>query len=121
MFKCFIIVLCLLLNTINCYAELADPTKPPDSAEKTRDYVASTNLQLTAIVISPQHRTAIINEQVVEVGDTIAGFQVMEIQPHGVKLHGPSGTFLLPLVEQPIKNYHQPTAVDRENMNTTGE
>ncbi len=49
---------------------------------------SSTNLQLKAVAIEAQRRSAVINRQVVYEGETIEGYQVLSIQLQGVWVQG---------------------------------
>ncbi len=93
----------LLLGIQNCYAELRDPTRPPNYVMDDADQTNPQKLTVHAIIVGPKRQVAIINGQSVQIGDTIAGFKVLEIKPQAIRLQGPSGITIFPLLQQDIK------------------
>jgi MSHA biogenesis protein MshK len=82
-------------------ATLRDPTKPEDLViEGSKN---SDELQLNAIIISPERQIAIINNQILHVGDQINNAKVISIIPNTVQLEGSSGKITLFLLNQSIK------------------
>jgi hypothetical protein len=73
------------------YADLVDPTKPPNLST-IRD-----NFTLTAIMISPDHRLAVINGKIVHVGDQLDTIRVTAINENNVEIDGPNGKVRLVL------------------------
>ena len=95
MYKWLVIVLLsLLLSIPNCWARLRDPTRPPGSVE----------FDLSAIMFSSRHQTAIINQQTVQAGDTTDGYRVREIKADKVIMEGPDGLFTIPLETIQVKS-----------------
>lgn len=97
-----IIALCsLYLLSLSALAEVlpADPTKPAASTQTTSKPVADINVYKLASVLVGKRRTAIINGQVVEVGNSINGAKVLEITRQGVGLETKKGYKFLYLSE----------------------
>ena len=60
--------------------------------------------KLNAIVISQQSRLAMINNQLLSIGDTINAFEIKKIEPGYIDLHGPDGSLRLTLYESLYEN-----------------
>ena len=91
-------------------AALADPTKPANYEVKPTGGVsipgvpAQAVLELKAIIISKDQKLAIINGQLLRVGEKIQDKQVVKIEQDGVELLGPTGgSTKLMIIGQPIK------------------
>jgi len=85
------------------YAELRDPTQPANYDPAVAAAELGKGLALTAIFDTKHQRSAIINGQVVQIGDRIAEFEVLNITNEEVRLKGPKGIFALPLSGADIK------------------
>ncbi|MGO4892098.1 hypothetical protein [Flavobacterium sp. W21_SRS_FM6] len=73
--------------------ELQDPTKPAKSQLGLNDNEQhNRTMSLSAIFISENGKHAIINGETCIVGQTISGFEVLEISADKVELRGPEGT-----------------------------
>lgn len=84
-------VLWLLMGAVT----LRDPTRPPNvttPAEGTAAQASGQGDSLTAIFDYPDHQVAIINNQVMRVGDRIGEFTITAITPYTVELTGPNNT-----------------------------
>ncbi len=64
---------------------------------KNGQNLALEDLSLFAIVYSKNHSAALINEQIVQVGDKISGFEVVSIEKSEVVIRGETGVFKLNL------------------------
>jgi MSHA biogenesis protein MshK len=98
-----------------CLAEVVrDPTRPPQSVQSTepaaeparREYV----LQSTRV--SGELRSAVINNQVVRVGDRVEGARVLSVDLARARLRDPRGEFTirlaLPQVTRPARHTQAP-------------
>ena len=101
-----VITLMLMPGLINA-APLPDPTRPADYFIETivvEDLPEGLiNWQVTAIRISPERRTAIVNNTLVAVGDEIGPARVLEIRPLSVVLEYERLQVIVKLVRQAIK------------------
>ena len=79
------------------FADLIDPTKPPDITQ-------AGGLVLSAIMISPDHKLAVINGTIVHEGDTINGMKVTYIAPNSVDLVNAQEKVTLVLLTNPVKS-----------------
>lgn len=102
MWRQVIILILFIINTSNAYAELRDPTRPPDFISKKLGKGVAT-WALTSILISKDRRIAVVNGQVVHEGDEIASETVISIQPNTVQLTGPGGKITLFLLDKTVK------------------
>ena len=92
------VIVCVLVPAAQA-GEVRDPTRPPQAAAPTnqtaaparRDYV----LQSTRI--SGDLRSAVINGQVVAVGDRVDGARVLSVEPGEARLRDELGAFTLRL------------------------
>ena len=96
--RCYFFLLFLVLPLyVSSYAELPDPTRPatfivedsePEIFEEidVNEIVAKEriNWKLSAIRISTEDRTAIVNGKLVRVGDDVGPAKVLEINPLSV-------------------------------------
>lgn len=102
----FISCLCLALVDPAC-AVLKDPTQPPGEPvphlTAAGKPIEKPPLQLTAIIISGNQKTAIINGVAVDEGEMIEGNRVRRITPYDVTLTGKKGIILLRLFSRPVK------------------
>ncbi|MCW8829599.1 MAG: general secretion pathway protein GspB [Gammaproteobacteria bacterium] len=99
------LVLPLLLGTGYLQAEeQRDPMRPPAAASTSQ--VSKKSVQhyhLSSILISPSHRSAIINTKRVSVGERIDNARVVEIRGNGVILSVAGKTRTLALLPISIK------------------
>jgi hypothetical protein len=65
--------------------------------------VAPGSGRLTAIVVSPTRRVAVIDGVPVRVGDEVGAARVIEIEPLSVRLRGPDGEIVLSIAGAPVK------------------
>ncbi len=90
--KSLLFILCLLPVMLLAKAELPDPTRPATYVVKNLEPIIfeetnvkqNINWKLSAIRISDNDRTAILNGQLVRAGDDIGPAKVMEINPLSV-------------------------------------
>lgn len=74
---------------------LRDPTRPPNvttPGDGTSSEKSQQGDSLTAVFDYPEHQVAIINNQVMRVGDHIGEFTITTITPYTVELTGPNNT-----------------------------
>lgn len=98
------------LETTTQLPQRLDPTQPTNFIEANLptasnnddldDLIADNNLTLTAIVIKPQQKLAVINGKVIKEGEILAGKKVIEITANTVKLQEQSI-----IVELKLPNY----------------
>ena len=86
---------------------LEDPTKPSDfvglSVQGTHE--ESGDLRLEAIIISDTHKVAVINQKILEVGDTVGGKKIIAIENSQVVLReNKKNDSILPLLNSKIKD-----------------
>lgn len=100
------LILCWIIGLLSqwtiCLARF-DPTQPPGYTATTQASAQTTrqsSLSVTAIIISPQRRLAIVNDQVVKEGEEVFGIKVVAITPTSVKFHGAEGDFSIPFIDQ---------------------
>jgi hypothetical protein len=113
MYKIFLgLAFTAALSGAPAYAQsINDPTRPADY--KTAD-AEQTDLVLGAILIAPQRRIAVINDQTVKVGDYVAGYQVVAIENAAVDLQrAPGDALTLHLLRDEVKT---PVAQQQEVM-----
>lgn len=86
---------------------LQDPTKPSNHIQsndsQNQQASSSEMLRLTAIMISKQHKQAIINGESFEEGQSIQNYKVLSIAPNQVILHGSDGDQTLVINNNDIK------------------
>ncbi|MBI3903722.1 MAG: hypothetical protein HY306_12405 [Nitrosomonadales bacterium] len=90
----------LLCTAATAQEVLPDPTRPPSeiSAPVTQTgHAVSKERGLQSVIISPTHRAAVINGQVVEPGEMTGDARLIEVNENGVVLQGVHGRQVLPL------------------------
>lgn len=98
----------LLLFVVNIEAaELRDPTRPLWSPPSEAAASKPAEPLLTAVLIQPDKRLALIGEKYYQVGDTVNGARLLQIEFDHVVLSGRNGTQKL-LLTPTIKT--RPTA-----------
>jgi MSHA biogenesis protein MshK len=102
------IILVALLLFLSQYAnsQQADPTKPfrAVASGSTNNSEKSTGLVLQSVIKSNNNKKAIINGQVLNVGDKYKGFALIAINANGVVLDSPQGRMELSLFSSVIAN-----------------
>ena len=99
-------VLLLLLGSTGICAEIKDPTVPSNYISDTKSTAtteAITHFVLDAVLISGNSKLAIINNNIVKVGDMIGDLKVKSIDTYSVTLIGAEGELVLHLFGSPIK------------------
>lgn len=79
-------------------AKPRDPTQP-----STMVIEAGGSQQLTAIIVSPQRKIAVINDEIVKIGDIVLGKKVIAIEPSSVILEDAEGRTVLSVYDLSIK------------------
>lgn len=114
--KIQIVVLTLLPVFVSANAELPDPTRPATYLDKSVEPVyvedfdtgikAKINWELSAIRISENDRTAIVNGKLVRVGDEVESAKILEINPLSVLIDHEERKLIVRLFNsRVIKNY----------------
>ena len=103
MFKIILALLVLLLPQYAC-SQQVDPTKPFGAVASGASDKKDTAIVLQSIIQSNHHRKAIINGQVLNVGDKYNGFELIAIKANGVVLDSPQGRMELSLFSGVIAN-----------------
>ncbi len=85
-------------------APVADPFRPFPSTEVTSSSISVSvaSLRLSAVLISPYRHQAVINNQLITVGDRIGGAQVLQIGPRGVLVLRQGRKYWLQLVRRDV-------------------
>lgn len=90
------IIALLILTFLTGAANLPDPTRPPDALiPASKKLKIGGALQVTAIFIYPDRRFAFINGQLVNVGDKIGEYTIINIQHDTVELKGSKGNSMI--------------------------
>jgi len=92
------IVILLSVVSQQVVAQLIDPTKPPDIAPAA----TSSGYQLSAIIIAPDHRTAVINGKLRHLGDKFDNLTLIMIEKNKVILQGADKQIVLTLEQDAI-------------------
>lgn len=83
---------------------LPDPTRPVVlSGERVPSADKPKLWQLTSTLISPQRRVAVINGQVVQVGQAINGAKLLAVEPGSALLSRAGHKIKLKLIANPVK------------------
>jgi len=99
----FLAVIALsLFSSLPVYADLLDPTRPPEWLNQTTPLLMQT-WRVDSILIANNRKVAIINGQVVKVGDAVGENKITAIEKDSVKLEGPDGEIVLFLIEKVVK------------------
>lgn len=84
-----------------------DPTRPPGlssvPATAARAVEKGPRWVLKSTLVSPQRRTAVINDRVVGLGDRVRGATVIEISPSRVRLRSRGADITLVMLKKNIK------------------
>ena len=102
-------------------AALEDPTRPPAQAAAvtTQSPAAAGNgprWTLTSTLVSPSRRTAVINDQVVAVGDRVDGALVADIQVDSVRLRSGGREVTLTLLKTNVKQPSKPQSLKSKSF-----
>ncbi len=100
-----------MLNSIDAELDLrelpiGDPTQPPDFGDDpaiATDELRSGALTLQEILISPERRLAIVNDQTLAIGDWIDGATVVAIESYRIWLRRSGENIILSLSGAPVK------------------
>jgi MSHA biogenesis protein MshK len=98
---------------------LSDPTRPPQAWLATQQKAAGAAgaeqevvPHLQSLLIAPSRRYAIVDGQLLGVGDTIGDARVVAVTPAGVRLRSTSGTRTLRLFPDVEKHPAKPFSAD---------
>ncbi len=103
MFKIMLVLLILLLPQY-VSSQQVDPTKPFGAVASGGRDKKDTALVLQSVIQSNNHKKAIINGQVLNIGDKYNGFELIAINANGVVLDSPQGRMELSLFSGVIAN-----------------
>jgi hypothetical protein len=95
------LLLLALLPTSPLVAEPADPTAPARPGNP--GHYGTGNWTLHSTLIGPERRDAVINGQLVRVGDRVAGARVARIEAGEVLLDTPGQRITLRLLPNPLR------------------
>lgn len=99
---------------------LSDPTRPPQewlaaqtqSAGNAVPETTEVPAHLQSLLIGRTRKYAIIDGELLSVGDTFKDNRVMAVRPDGVELRSPRGTQTLKLFSDVVKQPVKPVAAD---------
>ena len=103
MYKVSLIFLLLLLPQF-ANSQQVDPTKPFGSLVSTTSKEKKSALVLQSIIQVDSRKKAIINDQLLNVGDSYNGYELITINTNGVVLESPQGRMELSLFSGVIAN-----------------
>ncbi len=98
------LMLMLFLNQ-PAWAELRDPTMPPNytSATAVTQQVASAGYKLSAIFSGPAGRSAVINGQLVRMGEDVSGGTLLHIDSGHVEIQRGGEKQIIQLISVRVK------------------
>jgi hypothetical protein len=112
-----LLALALLLSAFPAFAaDLGDPTRPPagfSEQPKAADAPKEAPLQVSSVFLMGSKPYAVVDGQVVRVGDKLEAGQVVRINESGVWLKTPSGPRQLKLLPDVIKTPVGKTKVEQ--------
>lgn len=103
MYKIIFFALVLFLSQY-ANSQQVDPTKPFGAVTSANSSEKSTTLTLQSVIRSDNNKKAIINGQVLNIGDKYKGFALIAINAKGVVLDSPQGRMELSLFSGVIAN-----------------
>ena len=105
--SCSLVCLALLMSSTSLHAQpdLTDPTRPGNFVAQVAATIMplATQFKLHSVLISSQRRVATINETSVEVGDSVNGATVQQIEKTRVVLEKQGAQFSLSLIDHDFK------------------
>jgi hypothetical protein len=96
---CLILVLWFSWLQVGYAAIMRDPTQPPGYTAENSVTGQATSFKISAILVAKDRKMAIINGQMVNIGDDIAGAKVINIEPEKVQLEISSGMITIPMYQ----------------------
>lgn len=103
MYKIMLVLLVLFLSQY-ANSQQIDPTRPFGALASANSGSKATALVLQSVIQSDNKRKAIINDQVLYIGDRYNGFELIAINANGVVLDSPQGRMELSLFSGVIAN-----------------
>lgn len=101
-----IFLIFVLGGTTQAAETLHDPTRPGGTpTPRAAAEPAAQRWHLSSIVIADTRRVAIINDQVVAIGEQVDGATVMDIQAYAVTLRRDGRDFTLTLLDARVKTH----------------
>ena len=99
----------MLILALPVQAAVEDPTRPPGMSEapsirSSESAQVSPRWVLTSTLVSPDRRSAVINDRVVSLGDRVNGATVVEINPSEVRLRASGHELTLVMLKNNIKS-----------------
>ena len=86
----FKLILISFMSVIFAFAHakeaIVDPMRPPGKSALKISKQQTKNWKLTAILVSPERRMAVINNKLISVGEKVAGARVKVINSNSVEL-----------------------------------
>lgn len=112
-FKLIAIAVLLCGAVMPLQAELNDPTRPPSVGKVTASSGSTKRAKgprwvLSSTLVSPQRRSAVINDRVVAKGDKVDGALVLAIEPNKVRLRARGRELTLVMLNTDLKRPARP-------------
>lgn len=101
-----LLIFCLGCGSLACAQQpLSDPTRPLVLSGVSVGTPAPKAIKwkLTSTLIAPQRQVAVINDQVVKVGEKIDGAKLVAVKPGSALLHHAGKTIQLKLISGTVK------------------
>lgn len=86
-----------MFGLLNASYARFDPTLPPYYRDVESETIRKADLSVTAIIVSKDRKIAVVNDNIVRVGDTLSGLKIVDIDENQVKFFGHEGYFSVPL------------------------
>ena len=100
---------------------LRDPTRPPGASARSAGKVEPSGWNLQSILISPERRYAIINGEVVAIGGTVSGAELVAVAPERVTLKTHEGLRIVQLYPDVIRPGADAAATNKRAAADTGK
>jgi len=103
------IVCSVICSSASATEPLPDPTRPVLMGGVQKAKTADPkHWQLTSVLISAQRRVAVINDQVVRIGQNINGAKLLTVEPGSALLSHAGRRIRLELIAEPVKRVVAP-------------
>lgn len=101
LFSSLLILMTFSFASMTVHAQLDDPTRPPGyrlALPGGQKAAGRISFSLSSVRISSTRRSAVVNDRLVETGDTVNGAEVVAIYPSTVKLKKKGKIFSIRLI-----------------------
>ena len=104
-YAALLIMVMFMAATSTAFAQaLRDPTRPPTASKKgVTDVPEQSGWVLQSVLISPERRYAIINGEIVPLGGSVAGAELIAVAAERVTLRTPEGLRVVQLFPNVIR------------------